>query len=327
MEVLIFMVVFAFIIGAIIGSFLNVVALRGLSGESIVFPPSKCPHCGNRIKPWHNIPILSYLFLRGKCAYCNAPISIQYPIVELLTALTMVGILLKFGPAISSIFIFICCCVLIVMSATDFKERVICAGHAVFLIIIGIIYNSYLTFNVFKTYGDFPLNFENIMALPITISILGIIGSAIVMELLALSGNLFVGKRAFGVGDTFIAGALGACFGFMNFLIILAISVAIQVGIIIPNFFKKLALKKDFNTIIAFVLFIIGAAGFYLGSRTDLFDNFALCIAASVILLLIGLYTCWRVIRGIKEDGDIMVLPFGPAMAIAAFIYLFAIAY
>ncbi len=325
MDILVFMVVFTFIIGAIIGSFLNVVALRGLSGESIVFPPSKCPHCGNRIKPWHNIPILSYLLLRGKCAYCKAPISIQYPIVELLTALTMVGVLLKFGPAISSIFIFICCCALIVMSATDFKEKVICAGHAIFLTIVGIIYNSYLTFNVFKNYGNFPINFENIMALPITISILGLIGSALLMEILSLSGNLFVGKRAFGLGDTFIAAALGACLGFKNFLVIIILSIAIQVAIVIPSFVKKLASKKDFNTIISLVLFIVAAIGFTLAGKTELFENFALCITASVILLLIGLYTCWRVIKGMKEDGELTVLPFGPAMAIATYIFLFVI--
>lgn len=325
MDILVFMVVFTFIIGAIIGSFLNVVALRGLSGESIVFPPSKCPHCGNRIKPWHNIPILSYLLLRGKCAYCKAPISIQYPIVEFLTALTMVGVLLKFGPVISSIFIFICCCALIVMSATDFKEKVICAGHAIFLTIVGIIYNSYLTFNVFKTYGNFPINFENIMALPITISVLGLIGSALLMEILSLSGNLFVGKRAFGLGDTFIAAALGACLGFKNFLVIIILSIAIQVAIVIPSFVKKLASKKDFNTIISLVLFIVAAIGFTLAGKTELFENFALCITASVILLLIGLYTCWRVIKGMKEDGELTVLPFGPAMAIATYIFLFVI--
>ena len=68
-------IIFAvFVFGTIIGSFLNVVALRGLSGESIVLPPSKCPKCGNKLKPWHNIPILSYLFLRGKCAFCHEKI-------------------------------------------------------------------------------------------------------------------------------------------------------------------------------------------------------------------------------------------------------------
>ena len=85
MELFICILLLTFALGTVIGSFLNVVALRGLTGESIVLPPSKCPKCGERIKPWHNIPILSYIFLKGKCAYCNEKISIQYPIVEFLT--------------------------------------------------------------------------------------------------------------------------------------------------------------------------------------------------------------------------------------------------
>ena len=57
------------ILGLCLGSFYNVVILRSLSEESIIFPPSKCPKCGERLKPWHNIPVLSYIFLKGKCVY------------------------------------------------------------------------------------------------------------------------------------------------------------------------------------------------------------------------------------------------------------------
>jgi len=84
------MIIFAalvFIIGLCIGSFLNVVILRGLSGESIVMPPSKCPACDHKLYWWHNIPIISYILLRGKCGFCKAPISIQYPLVEGFTVI------------------------------------------------------------------------------------------------------------------------------------------------------------------------------------------------------------------------------------------------
>ena len=63
------------ILGLCLGSFYNVVILRSLTGESIVLPPSKCPKCNTRLKPWHNIPVLSYLFLRGRCAFCKEKIS------------------------------------------------------------------------------------------------------------------------------------------------------------------------------------------------------------------------------------------------------------
>lgn len=87
---------FIFITGLVIGSFLNVVILRTVSEESIVFPASKCPKCQTPLKWYHNIPLFSYLFLRGKCAFCHEHISWQYPFVELLTGVLFVGLFLRF---------------------------------------------------------------------------------------------------------------------------------------------------------------------------------------------------------------------------------------
>ena len=101
---LIVLILFIFAFGAIIGSFLNVVILRAFSGESIVLPPSKCPKCHNKLKWWHNIPILSYLLLRGKCWFCKEKISIQYPIIEFITGLIFVAIFFKYGLRIESLF-------------------------------------------------------------------------------------------------------------------------------------------------------------------------------------------------------------------------------
>jgi leader peptidase (prepilin peptidase)/N-methyltransferase len=91
-------VVVVFALGLIIGSFLNVVAWRVPRGESIVHPPSACPHCGTPIKPHDNVPVLSWLVLRGRCRSCNGPISPRYPLVELGTgsafaAVTFAGFL------------------------------------------------------------------------------------------------------------------------------------------------------------------------------------------------------------------------------------------
>ena len=68
---------FVFVFGTLFGSFLNVVIYRIPRGESVVFPASHCPHCGTNLKPWHNIPVLSWLMLRGRCAFCGVPISAQ----------------------------------------------------------------------------------------------------------------------------------------------------------------------------------------------------------------------------------------------------------
>ena len=90
--------VFAFAMGAIVGSFLNVVIHRYPIEESIVFPPSRCPECRARIRWFDNVPILSYLWLRGRCRDCRAPISPRYPLVELANGLFYFAIFLHTGP-------------------------------------------------------------------------------------------------------------------------------------------------------------------------------------------------------------------------------------
>ena len=114
-----------FIIGICLGSFYNVVILRSLSGESIVYPPSKCPKCGQRLKPWHNIPILSYIFLKGKCAFCKEKISIQYPLVEFVTGLLFLLTYIKFGFHYMTLLVLLCISCLIIMTVTDLKEKIV----------------------------------------------------------------------------------------------------------------------------------------------------------------------------------------------------------
>jgi leader peptidase (prepilin peptidase)/N-methyltransferase len=88
---------FVIVCGAIIGSFLNVVIHRLPREESIVFPSSRCPSCAAAIRPWDNIPVVSYLVLRGRCRACRAPISARYPAVEALTALLYALVFLRDG--------------------------------------------------------------------------------------------------------------------------------------------------------------------------------------------------------------------------------------
>ncbi|HEX6160228.1 MAG TPA: prepilin peptidase, partial [Thermoanaerobaculia bacterium] len=88
----------AFALGAIVGSFLNVVIHRVPRGESIVFPASHCPHCNAVIKPYDNVPILSFLLLRARCRSCREPISWRYPLIELANALFYLAIYERTGP-------------------------------------------------------------------------------------------------------------------------------------------------------------------------------------------------------------------------------------
>lgn len=88
---------FVILFGLLIGSFINVVIYRFPRGESIALPPSHCPTCDHKIKPWENIPLISFLFLGGKCSACKTQISWRYPVVEALTALIFLSTYLKFG--------------------------------------------------------------------------------------------------------------------------------------------------------------------------------------------------------------------------------------
>src|ERR1700704_5400745 len=92
---------FAGLLGAIFGSFLNVVAYRLPRHESLVTPASHCPTCATPVKPYDNIPILSWLLLRGHCRSCAAAISPRYPLVEALTGLLCAGAVLAHGSAAS----------------------------------------------------------------------------------------------------------------------------------------------------------------------------------------------------------------------------------
>jgi leader peptidase (prepilin peptidase) / N-methyltransferase len=85
-------VIAAGLFGALIGSFLNVVAHRVPLGESLVSPGSRCPECGEPVKPYDNVPVVSWLLLRGRCRNCGAPISPRYPLVELATALVFAAV-------------------------------------------------------------------------------------------------------------------------------------------------------------------------------------------------------------------------------------------
>lgn len=87
----------AFVLGATIGSFLNVVIHRVPRGESVVHPRSRCPSCGTPIAAWNNVPIVSWLVLRGRCASCNEPISPRYPLVELLTGMLWLAVAVRYG--------------------------------------------------------------------------------------------------------------------------------------------------------------------------------------------------------------------------------------
>src|SRR6201984_731724 len=117
--------VFVFVFGLIIGSFLNVCIVRIPGGKSIVLPASACVKCGAPIRPYDNIPVVSYLLLRGKCRKCENPISALYPAVELLTGLLFLGCYEVFGLTTEALKWAVFSAIMVVLVFTDLRERIL----------------------------------------------------------------------------------------------------------------------------------------------------------------------------------------------------------
>jgi leader peptidase (prepilin peptidase)/N-methyltransferase len=113
------------VLGLMVGSFLNVVIHRLPRDESIAFPASHCPACDAPIAPWHNIPVLSYVWLRGRCRHCGIAISPRYPAVELLTGLLFWAIVARFGPTMIAALYMVFAASLIVAAAVDIDWQII----------------------------------------------------------------------------------------------------------------------------------------------------------------------------------------------------------
>ncbi len=189
-----------FIFGAMIGSFLNVVIYRIPKDESIVFPSSKCQSCQNALKWWHNIPIFSWLFLRGKCYFCKAKISAQYPIVEFLTGLLFVALYFKLGLVWYLPFIAASFAALLALVMIDFKYMAVPDNVNFAALLFALVQPQFLT------------------------SLLYAAIAAGGLYLIGLLSSLLARKQAMGGADVIVAGTMGALLGFPNFFVALFLS-------------------------------------------------------------------------------------------------------
>lgn len=296
MDIYQYVLMWVCLVGLCLGSFFNVVILRTLANESIVFPPSKCPKCGNRLKWWHNIPVLSYVLLRGKCYFCKEKISIQYPIVELLTMVLFGLTFIKFGFSIKTLFAFFWVSCLVIMTGTDLKEKLVDCNIAIVMAISGVIYNFLST----GTKGAID-------------SIIGLLLGAVILELIARSGYFIAGTRAMGEADTYVAGALGAIFG-KSILTVLIMGLFASMLFILPMFFYNQYKSGNKQVCILGVLFGLAIVLF-----ETLWQNYYLL----GIMLIIGLLLIISVLKGIKNTENRHYLPYVPALATGALFFLF----
>ncbi len=126
-------------VGVVVGSFLNVVIHRLPLEESVVFPASRCPSCQTPIKPWDNIPIVSYILLRAACRHCGQHISVRYPAVELLTGIVFALIALRFGFSLETLIFAIFAAGLIVAGLVDIDHQIIPDEVSLGGLVIGLV--------------------------------------------------------------------------------------------------------------------------------------------------------------------------------------------
>ncbi len=214
-----FVGIVVFVFGACIGSFLNVCIFRLPAGRSIVRPGSSCPKCGHRLSWWENIPILSYLILRAKCHRCQAPISVQYPLVEALTGTLTLALWQKFGPTPQFMIYFPFIASLLVISFIDLEYQVIPDTLSLPGILLGIAC-SFLNPDL-KWYD----------------SIIGAILGGGVLFSIAAGYLLLTKKEGMGGGDIKLLAMIGAYLGWRALPLVIFISAAagsvIGIGIIL----------------------------------------------------------------------------------------------
>jgi leader peptidase (prepilin peptidase)/N-methyltransferase len=199
-----------FLIGLAIGSFLNVCIYRLPREESIVKPGSHCPNCNKLIRWYDNIPILSYIFLRGKCRYCSWKIPLRYPIVELITALALFFYYRNFGFSFLLFKYFILTAVLIIATFTDFKHQIIPDQVSLGFIPVGFI------FFILQYYILHQQNFIS----SIVNSILGIIIGALIIYATGILGRILFKKESMGIGDVKLMAMIGAFLGYKAVILI-----------------------------------------------------------------------------------------------------------
>ena len=193
---------FAALLGAVIGSFLNVCIVRWPEGESVVRPASRCPRCGREVRWYENVPVLSWIALRARCAGCGLPISPLYPAIELLVALGWLAAFVGFGPTLEALRVAVFGTVLLGIAATDARRYLIPDGFTVFLFLWGLATSMV----AWGTAG------ETLFAAPFD-AFIGACTGAGAIAIVGWLGERVFKKEAMGFGDVTMMAGVGAALG------------------------------------------------------------------------------------------------------------------
>jgi len=224
--------ILSLVLGLVVGSFLNVVIYRlplqlqnswrhdamDFLGQkpdaeskkfNLVYPPSRCPSCEALIKPWHNIPLISYLLLKGRCKSCAEPISLQYPAVELICGLLTVAVVYHFGFTVQAAWAMLFTWVLVALTGIDVNHQLLPDSLTLPLLWLGLLVNISSTFT------------------PLVDAVVGAAAGYLVLWSVYWAFRLITGKEGMGHGDFKLLAALGAWLGWQQLPMIILLSSAV----------------------------------------------------------------------------------------------------
>jgi leader peptidase (prepilin peptidase)/N-methyltransferase len=219
--------VYAFILGAVMGSFLNVCVSRWPAGLSVVSPRSRCPNCGHAITAIENVPILSWVFLRARCRGCGGRISIQYPLVELATGVLWLWAFLHFGADFSALRVAVFGTIMLGIALTDAEHFLIPDGFTVsglIWVLLSVFIGAF-----FREQGPFAGPWH---------AIIGMCAGAGAIAIVGWLGEVALNRPAMGFGDTtmmaVVGGAVGAERALLTLFVASAIAPIVLLGIVYP---------------------------------------------------------------------------------------------
>jgi leader peptidase (prepilin peptidase)/N-methyltransferase len=241
--------VWGFIVGAVLGSFLNVCIFRWPRERSVVRPRSRCSSCGHQLEWFENIPVFSWIFLRAKCRVCEEPISVQYPLIELTVALGWMMAVSAYGPTFTAVRVAIFGTILLGVAITDLRDYLIPDGFTLSGLVIVL-----LTAAVGFVRGDVTP-----FAAPYD-AIIGACAGAGMIAIIGWIGEIAMGKEAMGLGDVtlmaFVGGALGPQRAITTVFLGAVLGMIAWVGLIAPLTWMRRSPARGAQTELA-----LGGAG------------------------------------------------------------------
>lgn len=253
---------FWFIIGLCLGSFANVCIWRIPAGQSVIFPSSRCPECGHAIRWYDNMPLVSFILLKGRCRYCAKHISFRYPVIELLVAVLVTAIVFRYPgqPAQAALFSGMAV-LLVIISGIDYYHQIIPFGLSIPLIVTGLA-SSFINVSL----GDSPV-------MRLMNSFGSAAGGFLALFAIGWITKICIKREALGGGDPILIAGIAAFIGWKGVLATLLFSSLYGTVTVLPLIVMH---KRDRHEPFAFGPYLSAGALTYvlLGNVIDTFWSF-----------------------------------------------------